>query len=236
MRLKQNNLPLYSPNVVENRRAYILVALGLALFAISCIGSGKPSPSSPNTPPAAPVFSTTAAQNGAVILALSSASSGTTVHYIQERVDAAGNPDWNAGSIHGMGFTGETLGVEYHFPSGQTAAGWHTYGMIWQPGSIQYYIDDPGIIYATFTPASLTSLAGAVWPFDSGNAQFFILDLAVGGSWPGKPNNATPFPSQTLVDYVRAYALSKALTPRVMLRYVGVASGGIQGRAVSPGR
>jgi beta-glucanase (GH16 family) len=125
---------------------------------------------------------------------------------IQERVDAASNPDWNAGSIHGTGFTGQYLGTMYYFPSGQTAAGWHTYGMIWQPGSVQFYIDDPANIYATYTPASLSSFAGAVWPFDSGNAQFFIVNLAVGGSWPGNPNSTTPFPSETLVDYVRVYS------------------------------
>lgn len=125
---------------------------------------------------------------------------------LQERVNAAASPDWNAGSVHGTGFTGANLGTQYLFPSGQTAAGWHTYGMIWQPGSIQYYIDDPTNIYATYTPASLNSLSGAVWSFDSGNAQFFIINLAVGGSWPGSPNGTTPFPSQTLVDYVRVYA------------------------------
>lgn len=125
---------------------------------------------------------------------------------IQERWDAALTPDWNAGSIHGPGFTGENLGTRYSFPSGQNAAGWHTYGMIWQPSSVQYYIDDPASIYATFTPASLASLNGAAWPFDSGNAQFFILNLAVGGNPPGSPNSATPFPSTTLVDYVRVYA------------------------------
>jgi beta-glucanase (GH16 family) len=71
---------------------------------------------------------------------------------------------------------------------------------------VQYYIDDPANIYATYTPASLASLSGAVWPFDSGNAQFFIINLAVGGSWPGSPDNTTPFPSQALVDYVRVYS------------------------------
>ena len=49
---------------------------------------------------------------------------------VLERVNAAGSPDWNAGSIHGTGFTGGTgLGTNYNFPSGQTAAQWHTYGM-----------------------------------------------------------------------------------------------------------
>lgn len=46
---------------------------------------------------------------------------------------------------------------------------------------------------------------GAVWPFDSGSGAFIILNLAVGGDWPGSPDNTTPFPSQVLVDYVRLY-------------------------------
>ncbi len=139
---------------------------------------------------------------------------------IQERVDAAGTPDWNMGSIHGTGFTGGNLGTKYNFPSGGTAADWHTYGVIWQPGSVQYYIDDPANIYVTYTPARLSSLPGSVWPFDSGNAQFFIINLAVGGSWPGSPNSSAPFPSQTLIDYVRVYAIGNppatnaAKTPR----------------------
>ena len=125
---------------------------------------------------------------------------------IQERVNAASSIDWNMGSVHGTGFFGTNLGTRYNFPTGQTAAGWHTYGMIWSPGKIQYYIDDPANIYATYTPTSITSLPGSAWPFDSGNAQFFILNLAVGGSWPGSPTSSTPFPSETLVDYVRVYA------------------------------
>ncbi len=49
------------------------------------------------------------------------------------------------------------LGTQYLFPTGQTAAQWHIYGMIWSPGSVQYYIDAPSNVYATFTPSSLTS-------------------------------------------------------------------------------
>ena len=42
------------------------------------------------------------------------------------------------------------------------------------------------------------------WPFDQG-PQFVILNLAVGGSWPGSPDATTVFPSTMLVDYVRIY-------------------------------
>jgi beta-glucanase (GH16 family) len=125
---------------------------------------------------------------------------------VLERVNAAGTPDWNSGSIHGTGFTGGTgLGTLYNFPSGQTAAQWHSYGMIWSKGSVAYYVDDPTQPYVTYTTASLSGLSGAVWPFDAGQSNFIILNLAIGGSWPGSPNSSTPFPSEMLVDYVRIY-------------------------------
>lgn len=128
---------------------------------------------------------------------------------VLERVNAAGNPDWNAGSIHGPGFIGGTgLGQNYTFPSGQTAgSAFHTYSMVWKPGSVEYFVDDPTYTkpYASFTPASLNGLSGATWPFDNGQSNFIILNLAIGGSWPGPPDNTTPFPSQMLVDYVRLY-------------------------------
>ena len=124
---------------------------------------------------------------------------------VLERVNAAATPDWNAGSIHGTGFTGGNVGTKYNFPAGQTAAGWHTYGMIWSKGSVAYYVDDPAQPYVTYTPSSIASLTGSIWPYDSGQSNYIILNLAIGGSWPGPPNSTTPFPSQMLVDYVRIY-------------------------------
>jgi beta-glucanase (GH16 family) len=125
---------------------------------------------------------------------------------VLERVNAPGTPlDWNEGSVHGTGFTGGTgLGTQYNFPSGQTAAQWHTYDMVWSNGTVSYSID--GNTYANYTPSSLTPLNdGAVWPFDAGQANFIILNLAVGGDYPGSPDSSTPFPSEMLVDYVRIY-------------------------------
>lgn len=127
---------------------------------------------------------------------------------VLERVNAAGTPDWNEGSIHGTGFTGGTgLGTTSYFPNGETASTFHAYGMIWSPGSVSYYVDDSTHPYVTYTPTSLTPLNdGAVWPFDAGQSNFIILNLAIGGDYPGPPNSSTPFPSEMLVDYVRVYA------------------------------
>jgi len=125
---------------------------------------------------------------------------------VLERVNGALTPDWTSGSVHGTGFTSNGLGTVFNVPAGQTAAQWHTYGMIWSPGSISYYVDDPTKPYVTYTPASLSGVSGAVWPFDGSQNNFIIINLAVGGTWPGSPNTTTVFPSQMLVDYVRVYA------------------------------
>jgi len=125
---------------------------------------------------------------------------------VLERVNAALTPDWNEGSVHGTGFTGMTgLGTKYYFSAGQTAAQWHSYGMIWSPGSVAYYVDDYTHPYATFTTSSISGFSGAVWPFDAGQSNFILLNLAIGGDFPGPPDGTTPFPSEMLVDYVRVY-------------------------------
>jgi beta-glucanase (GH16 family) len=136
---------------------------------------------------------------------------------IMEHIDGSNPPeyvgatppgyDWVAGSVHG-GTSGsnEGNGTQQYHPAGFSAAAWHTYGMIWTKGQIQYYIDDPSNIYATFNTSSLVYSNGSVapWPFDTG-PQFVILNLAVGGSWPGNVDSTTVFPGNMLVDYVRIY-------------------------------
>jgi beta-glucanase (GH16 family) len=128
---------------------------------------------------------------------------------IMEHIDGSNPPingagpghDWTQSSIHGTSLNGGTP----YTTSGFSAANWHTYGMIWTKGQIQYYVDSPtgpGQPYETFTP---TSPGGGAWPFDQG-PQFIILNLAVGGTWPGYPSATTVFPSTMLVDYVRIYA------------------------------
>jgi beta-glucanase (GH16 family) len=117
---------------------------------------------------------------------------------------AGGTPygyDWIAGSVHGGTASNEANGTQQYHAAGFSAADWHTYGMIWSKGKIEYYIDDQTNIYATFTPANFPG----TWPFDQG-PQFIILNLAVGGDWPGNPDHTTVFPGDMTVDYVRIYA------------------------------
>ncbi len=120
---------------------------------------------------------------------------------------AGGTPlgyDWIAGSVHGGTSSAELNGSTTYHPSGFSAGAWHTYGMIWSKGEIQYYVDDPSNIYATYKSTDAT-WANNSWPFDQG-PQFILLNLAVGGSWPGNVDSTTQFPGNMLVDYVRIYA------------------------------
>jgi beta-glucanase (GH16 family) len=80
------------------------------------------------------------------------------------------------------------------------AGGFHVYGVTWSPHKLVFTLD--GAAYATYTPASLSPTQK--WVF---NKPFFlILNLAVGGNWPGSPNAATTFPAKMLVDWVRVYS------------------------------
>jgi beta-glucanase (GH16 family) len=124
---------------------------------------------------------------------------------VQERVDAPQSPDVNFGSIHGPGFTGGAISTTYDFTGGQTAATFHTYGMVWAPGTVSYYVDNT--TYVTYTSSSSLQPYQAndpLWPFDSG-ANFMLLNLAVGGGFPGSPDGTTHLPAEMQVDYVRIY-------------------------------
>jgi beta-glucanase (GH16 family) len=104
-------------------------------------------------------------------------------------------------TLHGPGYSG-AKGISAHasLPGGQAVnSAFHLYAVEWAPNDIRFYVDH--ILIAKRTPASLP--AGAKWVF---NQPFFIiLNVAVGGDWPGNPDATTTFPQQMLVDYVRVY-------------------------------
>jgi beta-glucanase (GH16 family) len=78
-------------------------------------------------------------------------------------------------------------------------SGFHTYGVNWEPERISFLLD--GSPYAAISRQDLP--AGDPWPFQHPN--FVLLNLAVGGEWPGSPDAATQFPARMLVDWVRVY-------------------------------
>lgn len=104
------------------------------------------------------------------------------------------------GTLHGPGYSGaQGISKADTLSSGGYADDFHVFGVIWRPNEIRWYID--GRQYHRLTPANLP--AGTRWVFD--HPFFLLLNLAVGGSWPGDPDATTTFPQQLLVDYVRVY-------------------------------
>jgi beta-glucanase (GH16 family) len=105
------------------------------------------------------------------------------------------------GTFHGPGYSGGNgVSAAYSLPVGRKFSDdFHTFGIEWEPNVIRFYVDD--LLYKTRTPADLP--AGALWAFD--HPFFIILNVAVGGGWPGNPDATTVFPQRMLVDYVRVY-------------------------------
>jgi len=105
------------------------------------------------------------------------------------------------GTMHGPGYSGGGgLSSAYSLAKNRRFAdSFHVFAVEWEPNVVRFYCD--GTLYKTRTPADLP--AGKTWVF---NKPFFILlNLAVGGNWPGNPDETTVFPQKMLVDYVRVY-------------------------------
>lgn len=107
------------------------------------------------------------------------------------------------GTIHGPGYSGGNgIGSSSSLPTGKFADDFHVYGVEWEGTQIRFYLD--GILQYTRSASDIP--AGSVWVFD--HPFFIILNVAVGGGWPGSPDGSTVFPQKMLVDYVRVYRRS----------------------------
>nr|WP_134731316.1 glycoside hydrolase family 16 protein [Amycolatopsis nivea] len=103
-------------------------------------------------------------------------------------------PNTVHGTIHGPGYSGAGgIGAAFNGPN--FSDDFHTYAVDWSPNKIVWLVD--GQAYQTRTPADLN---GKKWVYD--HPFFLILNLAVGGDWPGDPDGSTQFPQQLVVDYV----------------------------------
>lgn len=105
------------------------------------------------------------------------------------------------GTLHGPGYSGANgITGSYALPSSQKFSDdYHTFAVEWEPNVIRFYVD--GFLYKTRTPADLP--AGKTWVFN--HPFFLILNVAVGGNFPGNPDATTVFPQLMKVDYVRVY-------------------------------
>lgn len=108
------------------------------------------------------------------------------------------------GGVHGPGYSGGANIGDHHVSETVISEDFHVFAIEWEPEVIRWYVDDDNFL--TVTPQNLTGQ----WVFD--HPFFIILNIAVGGDWPGAPNDTTEFPQQMLVDYVRVYQSSDQST------------------------
>ncbi|MFN2497314.1 MAG: family 16 glycosylhydrolase [Pseudonocardiaceae bacterium] len=94
------------------------------------------------------------------------------------------------------------IGNAFTLPVRQSVADWHIYAVHWTPSSIEWWVDGQA------TQRLTKKQAGDGWVFD--HPFYILLNLAVGGDWPGTPNATTIFPAKLLIDYVRVYTTKDA--------------------------
>ncbi len=108
------------------------------------------------------------------------------------------------GIIHGTAHYGENP-AQHQYMGGQSylvgetyADKFHVFSLKWKENSIEWLVD--GKSFFTLTP---DKIGDHPWPFN--NPFFFIMNVAVGGNWPGSPDESTAFPQQLVVDYIRVF-------------------------------
>jgi len=92
----------------------------------------------------------------------------------------------------------QSKGTSYYLSGNETFADeFHIFSILWEKNNIKWYVD-----YNPFFELSVESV-GSTYPFNS--SFFFILNVAVGGNWPGDPDETTVFPQTMEVDYIRVF-------------------------------
>jgi beta-glucanase (GH16 family) len=112
-------------------------------------------------------------------------------------------PDRVHGTLHYGGEWPDNIysGAPFVLPSGTFADRFHTFTLEWEEEEIRWYVD--GEHYQTQTQ---WRSSGGPFPAPFNQPFHLVLNVAVGGDWPGRPDARTVFPQSMEVDYVRVYA------------------------------
>jgi beta-glucanase (GH16 family) len=116
------------------------------------------------------------------------------------------------GTIHGPGYSGGSGIGGSTALTNAVADEFHLFAVEWEAARIRWFLDNR--LYFTAAPSSLPS--GAAWVFNK--PQFILLNVAVGGNWPGNPDATTVFPQRMEVDFVRVYARTNTSAAMLHLR------------------
>ncbi|WP_306643192.1 family 16 glycosylhydrolase [Sanyastnella coralliicola] len=111
------------------------------------------------------------------------------------------------GTTH-QGTVGDVLSIGGSYDAGASLADdFHTYAIVWYPDNIEWYFDD--ILYFSLERSQVPPQYEWLFAQD----YYFLLNVAVGGNWPGAPDATTSFPQEMQVDYVRVYEYAPETNP-----------------------
>ena len=86
------------------------------------------------------------------------------------------------------------------------AADFHEYSVEWEPGEMRWYIDDELYLTVNDWFSAVEGEEEKPYPAPFNQTFFVQMNLAVGGTWPGNPDETTNFDNaEFLIDYVRVY-------------------------------
>lgn len=116
---------------------------------------------------------------------------------IMEMVGGGENDAITHGTIHwDNNGSYANFGNKKQLESGTLSDEYHVYSIIWDENAITWLFDDEQYHVVDITPGALSEFQ---------NEFFMILNIAVGGNWPGNPDQTTLFPNWLIVDYIRYF-------------------------------
>ena len=100
------------------------------------------------------------------------------------------------GTIHwdAPGYT--SRGGSFSVNGSKFSSGFHIFSLVWTPNYLKWYVDNQQFFYLN---------RNEIGTFPLNLPQFFIFNVAVGGNWPGSPDQTTHFPQHMIIDYIRVY-------------------------------
>ncbi len=107
-------------------------------------------------------------------------------------------PDLVFGTVHGPGYAGAISLGKWNRQEFPIADDWHTYAIEWDFDGIRWFFDDEEYFFL-----SRDAVGTREWVFDQ--PFFFLINLALGGIFPGPIGLDVEFPKYLHVDYVRVY-------------------------------
>jgi beta-glucanase (GH16 family) len=111
-------------------------------------------------------------------------------------IGGSGRENETHGTVHWDNEGHNYIGGSYTLQSGTFADEYHVFTIIWDESSIKWLVNDTQFYEIDITPEHMSEFH---------QNHFFIFNIAVGGNWPGNPDQTTIFPQQMKVDYIRVF-------------------------------